>query len=83
MTMHSSKGLEFDCVCIPACEEGHIPSGKSVSIQAIEEERRMFYVAMTRARNKLLITAVKSKNGKETPSRFMEQLTDQQIIHPR
>lgn len=83
MTMHSSKGLEFDCVCIPACEEGHIPSGRSVSIQAIEEERRMFYVAMTRARNKLLITAVKSKNGKETPSRFMEQLTDQQIIHPR
>lgn len=75
MTMHASKGLEFDTVILPACEEGHIPSKKSKGEQALEEERRMLYVAMTRAKKSLLITAVKSKNGKETPSRFLDHLT--------
>lgn len=74
MTMHASKGLEFDTVLLPACEEGHIPSKKSKGEKALEEERRMLYVAMTRAKKSLLITAVKSKNGKETPSRFLDQL---------
>ena len=46
-TMHASKGLEFDRVYLPDCQEGKIPSAKSVTEAEIEEERRMFYVAMT------------------------------------
>lgn len=76
MTIHASKGLEFDCVCIPSCEEGNIPSKKSKEEKELEEERRMFYVAMTRAKYKLMITAVKSENGREQPSRFLEKLPE-------
>lgn len=76
MTIHASKGLEFDCVCIPSCEEGNIPSKKSKEERELEEERRMFYVAMTRARYRLLVTAVKSENGREQPSRFLEKLQE-------
>ena len=53
LTMHASKGLEFDRVYLPDCQEGKIPSAKSVTEAEIEEERRMFYVAMTRAKHSL------------------------------
>ena len=55
MTYHASKGLEFDVVFLPDCNEGNIPYKKSTSPEAIEEERRLFYVAMTRAKEKLHI----------------------------
>ena len=71
MTMHASKGLEFDTVYLPNCQEGKIPSAKSQTPDEIEEERRMFYVAMTRARQELCITAYKGKSGKDAPSRFL------------
>ena len=74
MTMHASKGLEFDTVYLPNCQEGKIPSAKSQTPDEIEEERRMFYVAMTRAKQELCITAYKGKSGKDTPSRFLECL---------
>lgn len=74
ITMHSSKGLEFDTVYIPDCQEGKIPSAKSQTEEEIEEERRMFYVAMTRARQELWITAYKGKTGKDVPSRFLKCL---------
>lgn len=74
MTMHASKGLEFDTVYLPDCQEGKIPSAKSKTIEEIEEERRMFYVAMTRAKRELCITAYKGKSGKDSPSRFLKCL---------
>ena len=74
MTMHASKGLEFDTVYLPGCQEGKIPSAKSQAPEEIEEERRMFYVAMTRAKQSLYITAHKAKSGKDMPSRFLKCL---------
>ena len=74
MTMHASKGLEFDTVYLPDCQEGKIPSAKSQTSDEIEEERRMFYVAMTRAKKELCITAHKGKSGKDSPSRFLKCL---------
>ena len=74
MTMHASKGLEFDTVYLPDCQEGKIPSAKSQTTNEIEEERRMFYVAMTRAKQELCITAYKGKSGKDTLSRFLKCL---------
>jgi superfamily I DNA/RNA helicase len=52
-TMHSSKGLEFDRVVVIGCNQGTIPSSKA---ESVEEERRLFFVAMTRARDELTIT---------------------------
>lgn len=74
MTMHASKGLEFPTVCVPECNEGKIPSDKSKTPAEIEEERRMFYVAMTRAKNKLCLVYHEGKTGKDAPSRFLKPL---------
>ena len=75
MTMHGAKGLEYDTVFIIGSNEGVIPYKKAILDADIEEERRMFYVAMTRAKRKLVISYVKTKNGKElSPSRFVEEL---------
>ncbi|MBD5486191.1 MAG: ATP-dependent helicase [Lachnospiraceae bacterium] len=74
MTMHASKGLEFDTVYIPDCQEGTIPSARSQTDEEIEEERRMFYVAMTRARRELYLMAYQGKSGKDVPSRFIKCL---------
>ena len=74
LTMHASKGLEYDSVYLPGCMEGKIPSKKAVTEQDVEEERRMFYVAMTRAKHSLHISAVKGKTGKEISSRFLDAI---------
>lgn len=75
MTMHGAKGLEFDVVFIIEANDGVIPYKKAKLDSEIEEERRMFYVAMTRAKRKLFISYVKKKNGKEQyPSRFVQEL---------
>lgn len=74
MTMHASKGLEFDTVYIPDCQEGTIPSARSQTDEEIEEERRMFYVAMTRAKRELYLMAYHGKSGKDVPSRFIKCL---------
>ena len=75
MTMHGAKGLEFDTVFVIGGNEGVTPYRKAKLDEEIEEERRMFYVAMTRAKRKLVISYVKTKNGKElSPSRFVEEL---------
>ncbi len=71
MTMHAAKGLEFDTVYLPDCQEGKVPYVRSKREAQIEEERRMFYVAMTRAKRELCITAYQSKSGKDKPSRFL------------
>jgi DNA helicase-2/ATP-dependent DNA helicase PcrA len=57
MTMHAAKGLEFSVVFISGCENGYIPFQKiSATVSDINEERRLFYVAMTRAREHLLLS---------------------------
>ena len=75
MTVHAAKGLEFDTVFVIEADEGSSPYKKAVTDEEIEEERRLFYVAMTRAKRKLIISYVKEKNGKDmTPSRFVSEL---------
>ena len=64
MTMHAAKGLEFDTVFVIEANEGSCPYKKATADEEIEEERRLFYVAMTRAKRKLVISYVKEKNGK-------------------
>ncbi len=75
LTMHGAKGLEFDLVFIIGVNEKITPYKKAKLDAELEEERRMFYVAITRARKRLLITHTKIKNGKEmSPSRFLNEL---------
>lgn len=74
-TFHASKGLEFDVVILMDANEGITPHKKAVVPEDMEEERRMFYVAMTRARSYLHIFYVKQRYNKEmSPSRFLGEL---------
>lgn len=75
MTIHTSKGLEYKAVFLINANEGSMPHKQAVSKQEIEEERRVFYVAITRAKTKLYISCVQEKNGKKVaPSRFVDEL---------
>ena len=75
MTMHGSKGLEFDLVFIIGANETITPYKKAETKEEVEEERRMFYVAMTRARKKLIISYTNERNGKSmAQSRFVGEL---------
>ncbi len=75
LTMHGAKGLEYEVVFIIQGNEGVVPYKKAQTEEEIEEERRLFYVAMTRAKRKLIISYVKEKNGKsKSPSRFVGEL---------
>ena len=84
MTIHSAKGLEFDTVFIAGAEKDIIPHIRTLeeNEENLEEERRLFYVAITRAKNILYISSCKSRNkrGKreETggPSQFLEEIPD-------
>ncbi len=84
MTLHSAKGLEFDCVWMVGMEEGILPHHRSLadSLQAIDEERRLCYVGVTRARKRLVLSLclTRTKWGKRKPcrpSRFLYELTGQ------
>ncbi|HJX71916.1 MAG TPA: UvrD-helicase domain-containing protein [Bacteroidales bacterium] len=89
MTMHSAKGLEFNNVYIAGCEERLFPSlFSSDNPQDLEEERRLFYVAVTRARKKVMITYSRSRYrwGVPTdcePSRFISEIDPQYIDWPQ
>ena len=81
MTIHASKGLEFPVVFIAGAEEGIIPHARSVEENQgnVEEERRLFYVAITRARDKLLISACRKRRHMQVvrecePSRFLDEI---------
>lgn len=75
LTMHSSKGLEYKIVLVMDVCEGIIPYNKSILDEQIEEERRLFYVAMTRAKEKLYLLYPKQRYNKDTTrSRFIEEL---------
>lgn len=74
-TMHSAKGLEYEVVFLIEANEGMTPYKKAVKPEEIEEERRMFYVAMTRAKHHLHIYDVKEYFNKElVPSRFLSEI---------
>lgn len=76
-TMHSSKGLEFPIVFIPEANEGITPYQKAVMKEEIEEERRLFYVAMTRAKELLYIFSVKERFHKALDvSRFVTEFLE-------
>ena len=80
-TMHSSKGLEYDKVFILDAAEGITPYKKAVLDADLEEERRMFYVAMTRAKKELTICWVKKQFSHElTVSRFVEEMKDDRAV---
>lgn len=74
-TLHGAKGLEFDTVFILDCNETILPSKKADSREKIEEERRLFYVGMTRAKENLYLLAIRQEQGKKMhPSRFLKEI---------
>ena len=74
-TMHSAKGLEYEVVILPDVNEGITPYKKAVSSDELEEERRMFYVALTRAKQYLHVFSVVRLHGKEMEeSRFIKEM---------
>ncbi|MFH2074150.1 MAG: ATP-dependent helicase [Pseudomonadota bacterium] len=64
-TIHSAKGLEWPVVILAGCNEGILPSKQSVSADDVEAERRLFYVAMTRAQNQCIMTVRPERTEKE------------------
>ena len=81
MTVHASKGLEFPIVFLPALEDGIFPSGRAIfNHEQLEEERRLFYVAITRAKEKVIMsyserrTNFKGFLAKTKSSRFLEDI---------
>ena len=90
MTIHSAKGLEFDCVYLVGAEEELLPSSMSIhsrdAARQIEEERRLMYVAITRAKRHCTITfashrAINGKTGIQRPSRFLGEI-DIEYLNP-
>ena len=87
MTMHAAKGLEFDHVFLPGWEEGVFPSQRAIDeggLASLEEERRLAYVAITRAKRRCTILHAANRRiyGQWTssiPSRFIEELPEEQI----
>ena len=82
MTVHAAKGLEFPCVFLCGMNEGIFPSRKVRTLEAMEEERRLAFVAATRAENRLYLTRAESRNfdgSPQYPSRFILDI-DRQLI---
>src|SRR4051794_36936434 len=79
MTLHNAKGLEFKAVFMIGMEEGIFPHVRSIEEQGVEEERRLAYVGMTRAQERLVLTHASSRNlwgsrAFNLPSRFLDEL---------
>ena len=87
MTLHGAKGLEFDYVFLPGWEEGLFPSQRSMDengVKGLEEERRLAYVGMTRARKGVFISYATSRNmygswNNAIPSRFIDEVPDELV----
>ncbi|EPZ8958178.1 DNA helicase Rep [Acinetobacter baumannii] len=84
LTLHAAKGLEFPYVYIMGLEEELLPHKNSIAAETIEEERRLMYVGITRARQRLTLTlAEQRKNGGQmkqmTPSRFLDELPQDEL----
>lgn len=85
MTLHSAKGLEFSTVILPGLEDGILPSSQAINHQNIEEERRLFYVGLTRACKRLLLTYCKLRStygqtNIQCRSRFIEEIDPELIL---
>jgi DNA helicase-2/ATP-dependent DNA helicase PcrA len=82
MTLHNAKGLEYDYVFIVGMEEGTFPHARSLDEQNLEEERRLFYVGITRARKELTLSyaRIRSTYGEreyQMPSRFLSEIPEE------
>lgn len=76
MTYHGSKGLEFDTVFLPFLNSGDVPHGRNLSSMELEEERRLFYVAVTRAKKNLYLSCEGMVQGENRQSVFWAELKD-------
>ena len=88
MTLHNAKGLEFRAVYLIGMEEGIFPHSRSIEEQSIEEERRLCYVGMTRAEERLTLLHASSRmlyggRNHNLPSRFLDELPDSHIERER
>jgi DNA helicase-2/ATP-dependent DNA helicase PcrA len=88
MTLHNAKGLEFRAVFLVGMEEGVFPHARSIEEQGVEEERRLAYVGLTRAQERLVLThaAARSLWGARdyrSPSRFLEELPEDEMERVR
>jgi DNA helicase-2/ATP-dependent DNA helicase PcrA len=89
MTIHNAKGLEFDQVVLAAFEEGLLPHGRSIEAgeSALEEERRLCYVAITRARKRFALTYAQTRTvggmlgSPRSPSRFLAEIPPKVLEH--
>jgi DNA helicase II / ATP-dependent DNA helicase PcrA len=86
ITLHASKGLEFPVVFLVGLEEGFLPHTRSIAEGTKDEERRLLYVGITRARDQLTMTycSTRIKWGQETgcqPSSFIGELDDEHLMH--
>ncbi len=87
MTLHAAKGLEFDVVAVVGLEEGLLPHARSIEApddDGLEEERRLLFVGLTRARRHLLVTAARSRTQRgfrerTIASRFLRELPDEHV----
>ena len=85
MTIHAAKGLEFSCVFVGGIEETLFPSAMSINTrEELEEERRLFYVAVTRAKHRLWLTHANARYRfgqlvQNEPSRFIEEMPEQYL----
>ena len=86
MTLHNAKGLEYDAVFMIGCEEGVFPHSRSVEEGNLEEERRLAYVGVTRARKRLYMTCARRRmlhgaGGWNLPSRFLREVPEELVDH--
>jgi ATP-dependent DNA helicase UvrD/PcrA len=88
MTLHNAKGLEFRAVFMIGMEEQIFPHSRSIEEQGVEEERRLCYVGMTRAKGLLTLTHASARSlwgsrSYNLPSRFLDELPDQRVVRER
>jgi DNA helicase-2/ATP-dependent DNA helicase PcrA len=88
MTLHNAKGLEFRAVFVIGMEEGLFPHARAVEEQGVEEERRLCYVGLTRARERLCLTHASSRmlfgnRAYNLPSRFLDELPEHGVVRER
>ncbi len=88
MTLHNAKGLEFRAVFMIGMEEGIFPHARSIEEQGLEEERRLAYVGMTRAQERLVLTHASARSlwgsrSYNLPSRFIDELPEDKIERQR